>query len=94
MRLVFHPEVFSDIDRIMKHYEEIAGRDLADDFHAEARRGFAEAVARPKSSAIRERDLRRVNLPYHFLVRVVGEDVRVLVVRHHRRHPAVGTKRQ
>ena len=38
-------------------------------------------------------DLRRVNLkrfPYHFRYRVVGDCVRVLVVRHPRREPDYG----
>ena len=40
-------------------------------------------------------DLRRANLkrfPYHFLYRVAGDCVRVLVVRHNRRHPDYGLK--
>jgi hypothetical protein len=32
--------------------------------------------------------------PYHFLFRVVGHDVRILVVRHHRRHPSLGIRRR
>ena len=41
-------------------------------------------------------DLRRVNLdrfPYHFLFRIHGDTVRILVVRHHRRHPLYGRQR-
>ena len=56
-----------------------------------------QAAERPESFAIRERDLRRVNLqrfPYHFLFRVAGDVVRILVVRHHRRLPTVGIRRQ
>jgi hypothetical protein len=38
---------------------------------------------------------RRVrSVPYHFLYRVVGDCVRVLVVRHHRRHPDYGLERE
>jgi len=42
-------------------------------------------------------ELRRANLkrfPYHFLFRVVGDCVRILVVRHHRRHPEYGVERE
>ena len=59
MRLILHPKVYSDIDRIMAYYEEV-----------ELRHFMAEAATRPESFAIRERDIRRVNLlrfPYHFL---------------------------
>ena len=97
MRLVLHPKIRSDVDAIMEYYERIAGRDLADDFYAELRRFILEAVERPASFAVRERDLRRVNLhrfPCHFLFRTVGDAVRVLVVRHHRRHPSFGIHRR
>lgn len=53
----------------MAYYEQIAGPELADDFYAELRRFMLEAVQRPESFSIRERDLRRVNphrFPYHF----------------------------
>jgi hypothetical protein len=32
--------------------------------------------------------------PYHFLFRIAGDVVRILVVRHHRRRPTVGIRRQ
>ena len=47
MELVFHPSVYSDIDRIMEYYEHVASRELADEFYAELRYFMQEAVARP-----------------------------------------------
>jgi len=97
MRLVLHPKVYSDIDTIMSYYEQVATSQLANEFYAELRHLITEATARPESFSIRERDLRRVNLqrfPYHFLFRVVGDVVRILVVRHHRRHPSLGVRRR
>ena len=97
MRLVLHPQIRSDVDAIMEYYERVASRELADDFYAELRRFMLEVVERPESFSIRERDFRRVNLhrfPYHFLFRVVGNTVRILVVRHHRRHPSLGIHRR
>jgi toxin ParE1/3/4 len=97
MRLVLHPQVYSDIDKIMAYYEEVATEHLGDEFYAELRYFMAAAAARPESFAIRERDLRRVNLhrfPYHFLFRIVGDTVRILVVRHHSRHPSLGISRR
>jgi plasmid stabilization system protein ParE len=87
MRLVLHPKISSDIDKIMAYYE----------FYAELRHFMEEAAARPELYAIRERDIRRVNLqrfPYHFLFRIVGDVVRVLVVRHHSRHPSAESRRR
>jgi plasmid stabilization system protein ParE len=92
MRLVLHPKVYSDIDRIMAYYEEVATPELANEFYAELRHLMTEAALRPEYFAIRERDIRRVNLqrfPYHFLFRIVGDAIRILVVRHHSRHPSL-----
>jgi plasmid stabilization system protein ParE len=97
MRLVLHPKVYSDIDEIMGHYERIATPELSREFYAELRHYMRQAAERPESFPIRERDLRRVNLqrfPYHFLFRIVGDVVRILVVRHHRRRPTVGIRRR
>lgn len=97
MRLVLHRKVHADVDAIMECYERIAGRELADDFYSELRRLMLDAAERPESFSIREPDLRRVNLlrfPYHFLFRIVGDAVRILVVRHHRRHPTLGIHRR
>ena len=97
MRLVLHPKVYSDIDEIMGYYERVATRELADEFYAELRHYMQQATERPESFSIRERDLRRVNLqrfPYHFMFRIVGEVVRILVVRHHRRRPTIGIRRR
>jgi plasmid stabilization system protein ParE len=97
MRLVLHPRVYSDIDKIMEYYETTVGAQLADDFYVELRSFMVEATQRPESFSTRERDIRRVNLerfPYHFLFRIIGDTVRILVVRHHRRHPSLGTRRR
>ena len=97
MRVILHPEVYSDIRSIMEYYENVANRELADEFYAELRQFLLDAGKRPERYSIRARDIRRVNLvrfPYHFLFRVVGEAIRVLVVPHHRRHPSFGARRQ
>jgi plasmid stabilization system protein ParE len=97
MRLVLHPKVYSDIDRIMDYYERVAPSQLANEFYAELRSLMAQAALIPESFSIRAGDIRRANLhrfPYHFLFRIADGAVRVLVVRHHSRHPAVGTERQ
>ena len=97
MRLVLHPKIYSDIDTIMAYYQEVATTTLANEFYAELRHFMTEAAKRPESFAVRERDIRRVNLhrfPYHFLFRIVDDTVRVLVVRHHSRHPSLGTRRR
>ena len=97
MRLEFHRKVALDISQIMDYYEEVAGSQLADEFYAELRSFFHKAAESPEAYAVRERDIRRVNLgrfPFHFLFRVVNDRVRVLVVRHHRRRPSLGLDRR
>jgi plasmid stabilization system protein ParE len=97
MRIELHKLVASDISRIMDYYEEAAGPQLADEFYEEVRAFFKKAIESPESYAIRERDLRRVNLerfPYHFLFRIAGDTVRILIVRHHSRRPSLGTHRR
>ena len=96
MRVVLHRDVYSDVSEIMDYYERVAGPNLADDFYEEPRSFMVKATNHPMRFRIYERDLRRVNLkrfPYHFLFRVKGERLRVLVVRHNSRHPSFGLER-
>lgn len=97
MRLVLHPKVYSDIDSIMKYYEQVASPELADEFYSELRHLMTQVARGPESFSTREQGIRRANLrrfPYHFLFRAVGEAVRILVVRHHSRRPSMGRERR
>ena len=97
MRLEFHRQIAPDISRLMDYYEDVAGPKLADEFYSELRSFFQKAADSPEAYEIRARDLRQVNLerfPYHFLFRIVGDRVRILVVRHHRRRPSLGLHRR
>ena len=97
MRLEFHALIASDISRIMEYYEDVAGKQLADEFYVELRSFFDKAVDAPEAFSIRERDVRRVNLerfPYHFLFRIHDDRVRILVVRHHSRQPRLNADRR
>ncbi len=81
----------------MKYYEQVSTPELADEFYSELRHFILTAVEKPKSFAVRERDVRRVNLqrfPYHFLFRIVNDTIRILVVRHHSRSPSFGIRRR
>jgi len=97
MRLVLHRRVHSDVDEIMDHYDQAEHPELADDFYRELRHLMLDAVRRPYRNHFFKADLRRVNLkrfPYHFLYRVDGDCVRILVVRHHRPDPEYGIERE
>jgi plasmid stabilization system protein ParE len=97
MRVVFHPKVYSDVSKIMEYYEEVATEILADEFYREFRAIVDQAAQQPESFRIRTQNIRRANLPrfpFHFLFRVVEDSIRILVVRHHKRHPSLGIRRR
>ena len=62
MRLELHPLAHADISRIVDYYKRASGTDLAEDFYSELRSYFDKAIDSPEGYAIRERDIRRVNL--------------------------------
>src|SRR6266404_1746781 len=97
MLLDFHRKVADDISRVMDYYEDVSGRQLADDFYIELRSAFQKAAKSPEAYGVSEGDLRRVNLerfPFHFLFRIINDRVRILVLRHHRRRPSLGLHRR
>jgi plasmid stabilization system protein ParE len=97
MTVTLHRSVRAEVDKIMDRYEAVAGPHLADEFYSELYSLIRKASQNPRRFRIIEGDLRRANLkrfPYHFLFRVIGDSVRVLVVRHYRWHPSLGLKRQ
>jgi plasmid stabilization system protein ParE len=96
MRIELDSSVYSDLLEIMEYYDGEAGAEVAAEFYAEFRRCLKAAAERPFSfPTIGE--LRRVNLdkfPYHFLFKLVSETtVRILIVKHSRRHPDFGLDR-
>jgi plasmid stabilization system protein ParE len=97
MSVRLHRDVYADVSEIMDYYERVAGPHLADDFYKELRAFMVKAANQPLRFRIYEHDFRRVNLtrfPYHFLFRVKGDSIRVLVVRHNSRHPSFGLERK
>ena len=96
IRVRLHRKVYADVSEIIDYYEALAGPHLANEFYTELLASIKKAADQPERFRFLERDLRRVNLnkfPYHFLFRVTDDSIRVLVVRHHRRHPSFGLER-
>jgi toxin ParE1/3/4 len=96
VRLSFHPRVQKDINIILRRYDQISAR-LGDQFFAELMAAFNSVLKNPQRGHIEEGDIRRVNLttfPFHFLYRVLGDRVRVTIVKHHKRHPQLGIRRR
>ena len=96
MRLAYHPLVQSDVTGILRHYDRISPR-LGDEFWRELMRLVELVSAKPERFHFAGRGLRRANLrrfPYHLLFRERSDGIRVIVVRHNRRHPSYATERR
>ncbi len=49
MQLTFHRDVAADIIRIIAHYEDLGGPNLAKEFRAEIHATFLKAIQAPRS---------------------------------------------
>jgi plasmid stabilization system protein ParE len=82
----------------MDYYERAEHPELAQDFYRELRSFMLDAARRPDRHHLHSKPTSggpTSNVsPITFLYRVVGDCVRVLVVRHHRRHPDYGLERE
>jgi len=91
----YHPLVKRDVVAALKFYSEISSR-LADEFNAEVRDLIARAADNPLRFHPVDRGFRRANLrrfPYHVLYEVRADSIRVMHLRHNRRHPDYGMER-
>lgn len=96
MKVRLDYKVYSDLLEIMEYYDEEAGAGLAAEFYAEFRQ-YAKAAGERPYSFLHLGEMRRVNLPkfpYHFLFQIVDDKtLRILIVKHNRRHPDFGLDR-
>ncbi len=95
-RVEYHPRTASDLNSAVTHYNDLR-QDLGDELRSEVYAAIDRILANPRQFAVVERDVRRSfvrRFPYSILFRIVEEDiVRVLAIRHHRRHPRFGLGR-
>ena len=97
MTVEYHPLTVSDLNNAVAYYnQQRAG--LGVEFRSEAHAAVARVCANPTQHAVVEHGIRRclVNrFPYAVLFRLINQDaIRVLVIRHHRRHPNFGLGRR
>ena len=95
MEVIYHPLVRRDVVEILRYYQDISPK-LADEFEDELRATLAKAVSNPLRFHLTRRGFRRATLnrfPYHFIYEVQTEVIRVMVVRHNKRHPEYGMGR-
>ena len=95
MEVIYHPLVRSDVEEVLSYYRKISTR-LADEFHAELRSIINRAAENPLRFHQADHGFRRANFnrfPYHLLYEVRPEFLRVMLVRHNKRHPQHGLPR-
>jgi plasmid stabilization system protein ParE len=96
MEVIYHPLVRWDVAEALRYYHHISAR-LADEFYDELRLMIERAAEHPLRFHSTDRDFRRANLrrfPYHVLYDVRPDSIRVMIVRHNKRHPDYGMDRE
>jgi plasmid stabilization system protein ParE len=96
MRVEYHPLTVSDLNDAVAYYNsQRAG--LGEALRSEVLAAIERIRANPALYAVVEQEIRRCfvhRFPYSILFRSRGETIRILVIRHHRRHPSFGLGRQ
>ncbi|CAM2006854.1 type II toxin-antitoxin system RelE/ParE family toxin [Acanthopleuribacter pedis] len=95
MKVFYHPLAEEDIGNILDHYQPIFPA-LAKAFLKELDLTIAALSTQPFRYRFIQEPIRMCKLkrfPYAVLFRVEGDTIRILVVRHHRRHPSYGLDR-
>lgn len=96
MTLFVHPGAESDLLDAAGFYEREGSPALAARFIGEFKRVCELLATHPDIGTARSRGNRGVSLnmfPYTIIYRVVGDDIRVLVVKHDKRRPSYGATR-
>jgi plasmid stabilization system protein ParE len=97
MRVEYHPLTTSDLNNAIAYYNR-QQEGLGDELRTEIYASIERAVSSPARFSIVSKGIRRClvhRFPYAILFRAVSEDtLRVLVIRHHRRHPSFGLQRR
>ena len=95
--VIFHKFVQRDMNGIIRYYADEAGSELADRFYSSFI-GTVEKVLNNPEHFHRLHGIVRCasipRFPYHFLYRKTSTGIRVLVLRHDKRHPNYGMKRR
>ena len=97
MEVMFHRRIQKDLRAALAFYETEGGTKLADRFFADAEDAAARVLSNPQGFHFIEEGRRRVSLEsfsYHFVSEEKVREVRFLVLRHDKRHPAFGLRRR
>jgi plasmid stabilization system protein ParE len=95
-QLVFQRLVQRDMNEILRYYLDEAGEEVAGRFYHAFLQVADHALRNPEYYHPASDLLRRAPItgfPYHFLYRSTSHGIRILVLRHDRRHPSFGLRR-
>ena len=95
--VIFHRLVQRDMNDIRGYYIDEVGERLADRFYESFLAVVNRAAANPNYFHEIRPTLRKAAIPkfpYHFLYRETLKGIRVLVLRHDKRHPSYGLSRK
>ncbi|MDZ7718644.1 MAG: type II toxin-antitoxin system RelE/ParE family toxin [Balneolaceae bacterium] len=97
MNLEYHPATVSDLNKAVRYYNK-QRTGLGNELRTEIYKTIERIIENPYRYFVVDKNIRRClvrRFPYSILFRVVGSDtIRILVIRHHRRHPDVGLSRR
>ncbi len=95
MKLEFHPSTTTDLNEAIKYYNELRPV-LGKRFRSEV----YDAIARIQNNPLAYSEIKGVRramlsrFPYSIIYRLVdNQTIRILLIRHHRRHPGHESRR-
>jgi plasmid stabilization system protein ParE len=98
VKVIYHRLAVRDVHEVLDHYEAEAGRPLSDRFFKELLTIIGKIQSNPRHfPPLGDTGLRRANLmnfPYHVLYEERSWGIKVMVIRHHRRSPRFGLRRE
>ena len=96
-RIIYHRLIQRDLRSALEYYEAEGTAKLADRFFADVEATIRDIERNPAGHHFSDGGLRKASLgsfPYHFLCDVDTEIIWIAVLRHDRRHPKFGLRRQ
>jgi toxin ParE1/3/4 len=96
MKLSYHPAAEAEVVAAARFYEQKVNG-LGTQFLDEFDQGIVAIREAPDRWRIVKGDKRRYlmpRFPYGLYYRIAGDEIRILVVKHHSQHPDYGAKRE
>lgn len=97
MKIEYHPLTTTDLNKAVAYYNR-QKPGLGDELRTEVYASIEKVLAGPTQFSIVSKGIRRClvhRFPYSVLFRIISPNtLRVLVLRHHRRHPDFGLRRR